>query len=141
VYACEENNEIVGYSVLSTEKNTSIIRDKPGKLSIGNIIDFITLSSHSQVKLSLLSRSLDYFEHEGIDIVRCWTFKGHADYAMFSKFGFSGYYELLRRAILHPEYVEQFIMYANSRTGLLKALESNQTRLTWFIMQGDADYN
>lgn len=136
VYVCEENSEVVGYSVLSVEKNVSLERDKLGKLSIGNIIDFLTLPNMSHAGLQLVSRSLDYFAHENVDVVGCWMFKRHPYYSILRKFGFSQFYELLRQARA------QFIIYVNSKVALLKALESKpaQTKLNWFIMQGDADY-
>jgi GNAT superfamily N-acetyltransferase len=137
VYACEENSEVVGYSVLTVEKNVSMEKDNPGKLSIGNIIDFVTIPNMSNAGLQLVSRSLDYFERENVDVVGCWMFKRHPYYKILQKWGFSQYYELFRRS--HA----QFIIYVNSKATLLKALESKpaKTKLHWFIMQGDADYS
>ncbi len=142
VYVCEDNGEVIGYSLLSVEKSMSTQRDKTAKLSVGNIIDLLTLPKMNHASLHLISRSLDYFEREDVDILRCWMFKKHPYHAILRKFGFSEYYELFRRAVSRPKYTEQFIMYVNSKAALRKALESNpaHTQLHWFIMQGDADY-
>lgn len=142
VYVCEENGEVIGYSVLSSEKKISTQRDRLGKLVLGNIIDFLTLPNRKYAGFYLISRSFDYFEREDVDIVRCWMFKNHPYYKILRKFGFSEYYELFRRAMSRPKYIDQFIMYVNSRVALRKALESQplRTQLYWFIMQGDADY-
>ena len=142
VYVCEDNGEVIGYSVLSVEKNTSNQKNELAKISIGNIIDFLTLPNLKHASLHLIQHSLDYFERENVDIVRCWMFKKHPYYAILRKFGFSEYYELFRRAVFRPRYIEQFILYVNSRADLRKALESKpaHTQLYWYIMQGDADY-
>lgn len=142
VYVCEENSEVVGYSVLSVEKNMARQKDVPTKRSTGNIIDFFTLPNMNHAGLHLIARSLDHFDREGVGIVRCWMFKKHPYHAILRKFGFSEYYELFRRAVFRPKYIEQLIIYVNSRAALRKALESKpvHTQLNWFIMQGDADY-
>lgn len=142
VYVCEDDGEVIGYSVLSVEKNVSTQRDKAANLSVGNIIDLLTLPKMNHASFHLISCSLDYFEREDVDIVGCWMFKKHPYHAILRKFGFSEYYELFRRVLLRPKYIDQFIVYVNSRATLRKALESNpqHTQLYWFIMQGDADY-
>lgn len=142
VLACEEKKEVVGYAVLSVDTNVSTQRDKPGKLSIGNIIDFLVLPERLDAGFQLISHSLDYFECENVDIAGCWMFKRHPYYGLLKKFGFSEYYELFRRVLLRPKYIDQVIMYINSKSGLRNALKSKQTnaQLYWFIMPGDADY-
>lgn len=140
-YVCEDGDELVGYCVLSVEEG-SLQPSKPGSLVIGNIIDLVTVHGMSEVSFQLLLHSLDYFEREDVDIVRCWMSKRQSHYAALQKLGFSENYEIFRRLVFRPKYIEKLIIYVNSRTALTDALQSNLThgQLFWFIAQGDADY-
>jgi GNAT superfamily N-acetyltransferase len=142
VYVCEENNEIVGYSVLSIEKNT--VEQKylrRAKLSVGNIVDLLTLPNKNYASLHLIARMLGSFERNEVDIISCWMFKNHPYHAVLHRFGFSEYYELFRRFVIHPKYIPQFILYVNSTTAVQKASELKRaTALYWLIMPGDADF-
>jgi len=141
VYVCEENSEIVGYSVCSIEKNMTRQKYLDATLSMGNIVDLLTLPNKNYASVHLVSDMIDDFERKEVDIISCWMFKNHPYHSTLSRFGFSEYYELLRRGILRPKYLPQFILYINSRAVLRKALEvKGATRLYWFIMPGDADF-
>jgi hypothetical protein len=141
-YVCEKNGEVVGYTVISVERDMSMERGKTGRLTIGNIIDLLTLPKMTYAAFPLVSASFSRFEHESVDIARCWMFRWHAYHAILRKFGFSEYYELLRRAVFRPKYNAQLICYVNSKTTIQEALGSmpKQNKPCWFIMQGDADY-
>ncbi len=69
-YVCEKNGEIVGYVVVNVEKNVSIERGGTDKLSVGNIIDLLTLPNMTNAAYPLISASCDHFEHERVDIAR-----------------------------------------------------------------------
>jgi hypothetical protein len=141
VYACEENNEIVGYAVSSIEKNTAKQKYLSANLSMGNIIDLLTLPNENHASLDLICHMLDYFDHNAVDIVSCWMFKNHPYHSVLSNLGFSEYYELFRQCISRPKYVQQFILYVNSRAAVHEASElKGATGLYWFIMPGDADF-
>jgi predicted N-acetyltransferase YhbS len=141
VYACEENNEIVGYSVFSIEKSMAGQKYLDAKLSVGNIVDLLTLPDKNCASVYLVFHMLDYFERNKVDIISSWMFKNHPYYAILRRFGFSEHYEMLRRFVFHPKYVPQFILYLNSRDIVQKASESKTTtHLYWFIMPGDGDF-
>jgi hypothetical protein len=141
VYACEENNEIVGYAVSSIEKNTAKQKYLNANVSMGNIIDLLTLPNKNYASLHLIGHMLDYFERNAVDIISCWMFKNHPYHSVLSNLGFSEYYELFRQCISRPKYVQQFILYVNSRAAVHEASELNRAEgLYWFIMPGDADF-
>lgn len=141
-YVCERHDKIVGYAVLSVEKNVSMERGRAGRISVGNIIDLVTLPNMTDAAHVLISASCDYFEREAVDIARCWMFGWHPFHKTLRKFGFSEQYELLRRAVFRPRYNAQLICYVNSKATIQEAIRSmrNQSKPCWFIMQGDADY-
>lgn len=141
-YVCERHDEIVGYAALSVEKNVSMERGRASRLSVGNIIDLVTLPNMTDAAHALVSASCDYFEREAVDIARCWMFRWHPFHKILGKFGFSEHYELLRRAVFRPRYNAQLICYVNSKATIQEAIRSmrNQSKPRWFIMQGDADY-
>jgi GNAT superfamily N-acetyltransferase len=141
VYVCEENNDIVGYSVVSIERSISEQKYLNAKLSVGNIVDLLTLPNKNHVSLHLIAHMLDCFERNEVDIMSCWMFRNHPYHTILRRFGFSEYYELLRRGVLRPKYISQFIVYVNSRVAVQKASElKGDTGLYWFIMPGDADF-
>jgi len=141
-YVCERHDEIVGYVVLSVERNMSLVRGRAGSLSVGDIVDLLTVPSQTNVASMLVSASCDYFEREEVDIARCWMAGWHPFRKILRKFGFSEHYELLRRAVLRPKYNEQLICYVTSKATIQEAfrLKQDKSKLYWFIMQGDADY-
>jgi GNAT superfamily N-acetyltransferase len=141
VYVCEENNEIVGYSVLSIDKDTTESNHLDLRLSIGNIVDLLTLPNKNYASLYLIAHMLDCFESNEVNMIGCWMFKSHPYHSILRRFGFSECYELLRRFVFRPKYVSKFILYVNSRAAVQKALELKRTTgLYWFIMPGDADF-
>jgi N-acetylglutamate synthase-like GNAT family acetyltransferase len=141
VLVCEENNEIVGYSVSSVDRNIAEQKYLGVKLSVGNIVDLLTLPNKNYASLHLIARMLDWFECNDADLISCWMFKNHPYYAILRRFGFSEYYELLRRCVFRSKYVPQFILYVNSKAIVQKASESKTAaQLYWFIMLGDADF-
>jgi hypothetical protein len=141
LYVCEENNEIIGYSVLSIERNTVEQRFLNAKLCVGNIVDLLTLPNKNYAAVHLVANMFGHFERDEVNIVSCWMFRGHPYYAILHRFGFSEYYELLRRCVFRPKYVPQFIVYVNSRTAVQKASELKGGKgLYWFIVPGDSDF-
>lgn len=141
-YVCEKNGKVVGYIVLSVEKNASMETGKTGRLTVGNIIDLSALPNMINAAYPLVSAACEFFEHERVDIARCWMVAWHPYHAILREFGFSESYELLRRAAFRPKYNAQLICYVNSRATIQEAIRSMPTKrkLCWFITQGDADY-
>jgi hypothetical protein len=108
---------------------------------MGNIIDLLTLPNKNYASLHLIAHMLDCFERNEADIISCWMFKNHPYHAILRRFGFSEYYELLRRCVFRLKYIQQFIVYVNSRAAVQNASElKGGTGLYWFIMPGDADF-
>jgi predicted N-acetyltransferase YhbS len=142
-YVCEKSGEIVGYAVVNVEKKVSIER-KGNKLSVGNIIDMLTLPNMIHAAYPLVSASCDYFEHENVDIAGCWMFGWHPFHPILRKFGFFDCYELLRRTASRSKYDSHLICYINSKVTIQEAIKSMRSLnkpCRWFIMQEDADYN
>jgi hypothetical protein len=141
-YMCEKNDEVVGYIVVSVEKNMSIENGRKGRLSIGNITDLLTLPSMTNSAFPLVSVAVDHFKNEDVDIARCWMFKRYPYHEILRKFGFYERYELLRRVVLRPKHNGTFICHVNS-----KATTQEDAKMTpkrnetfWFLMQGDSDF-
>jgi L-amino acid N-acyltransferase YncA len=142
-YVCEKNGEIVGYVVVNVEKNVSIERGGTNKLSVGNIIDLLTLPNMTNAAYPLVSASCGHFDREGVDIAGCWMFRWHPFYPILRKFGFSDCYELLRRTASRSKSDSYLICYVNSQTtiqGAVRSMRSPSKPCRWFLMQGDADY-
>lgn len=141
-YVCERHDQVVGYIVLSVEKNVSLERGRAGSLSVGNIIDLLTLPNMTDAAHLLVYAACSHFEREAVDIARCWMFEWHPFHEILRKFGFSKRYELLRRVIFRPKYTEQFICCVNSEAVIQEAIRTigTKNKPCWFIMQGDADY-
>jgi predicted N-acetyltransferase YhbS len=142
-YVCEKDEKIVGYIVLSVEKNALIDRETAFKPSVGNIIDLFTLPDMTSVACPLISAACHHFEHEQVDIAECWMSKWHPFYPMLTKFGFSDYYELLRRTASHSKINSYLIYYVDSQTAINTAIRSMQSPnkyCWWYIMQGDSDF-
>ncbi|MCL4429605.1 MAG: GNAT family N-acetyltransferase, partial [Chloroflexi bacterium] len=104
-YICEKNGEIAGYIILSLEKNVSFEGKGAGKLSVGNIVDLLTLPDATDAAYLLISAACAYFERENVNVASCWMFSRFSYHTILKKFGFSDYFELFRRAILRPSYV------------------------------------
>jgi predicted N-acetyltransferase YhbS len=142
-YVCEKDERIVGYIVLSVEKILSIDGKTSFRRSVGNIIDLFTLPDMNDVACPLISAACHHFEHEQVDIAECWMGRWHPFYPMLTKFGFSDYYELLRRTASHSKISSYLIYYVNSQTAFNKAIKSIQSpnkSCWWYIMQGDSDF-
>jgi GNAT superfamily N-acetyltransferase len=142
-YICEKDEEIVGYIVFSVEKNVSIGIEGANKLSVGNIIDLFTLPDMTSVACPLISAACHHFEHEQVDIAECWMSRWHPFYRMLTKFGFSDYYELLRRTASRSKISSYLIYYVNSQaaiSGAIRSMQSPNKFCWWYIMQGDADF-
>ncbi len=142
-YVCQNRGEIVGFIVLSVERDASLAEGKTGTITIGNIVDLLSLQSDMNNAIpALVSIACKHFINEHVDIARCWMPKGHPYRSILQKFGFYEHYELLRRAIFRPKYDSQLICYLNSRSCITGALESlpKMTKPCWFVMQGDTDY-
>lgn len=142
-YVCEINDEIVGYAVVNVEKNVSMEREGTGKLSVGNIIDLLTLPSMTEAAYPLIASSCSHFENERVDIAGCWMFKWHPLYPILRKFGFSDFYEVLRRSASRSKDDSHIICYMNSKAAIQEAMRSFRISSDchwWFMTQGDADY-
>ena len=142
-YVCEKNDEIVGYAVVNVEKNVSMERGCAGELSVGNIIDLLTLPSMTEAAYPLIAASCTHFENKRVDIAGCWMFKWHPFYPILRKFGFSDLYELLRRSASRSKDDSHIICYMNSKADIQEAIRSIRISSDlhwWFITQGDADY-
>jgi predicted N-acetyltransferase YhbS len=142
-YVCEKNGEIVGYVVVNVEKTVSIEREGTDKLSVGNIVDLLTLPNMTTAAYSLVSAACDHFEHESVDIAGCWMFRWHPLHKILRKFGFSEYYELLRRTASRSKYGSYLICNLNSKAtlqGAIRSMRSPSKHCWWYIMQGDADF-
>jgi N-acetylglutamate synthase-like GNAT family acetyltransferase len=143
IYICENDREIVGYIVLNVEKNVSIEREGTGRLSVGNIIDLMTLPNMTNAAYSLISAACCHFENQSVDVAGCWMFKWHPYHSILRKFGFSDWYELLRRSASRSKDDSHIICYVSSKTAIQEAIGSMRSpseRHNWFITQGDADY-
>ncbi len=142
-YVCEKDGEIVGYVVLNVEKSVSIEREGTGRLSVGNIIDLMTLPNMTNAAHSLISAACCHFENQSVAVAGCWMFKWHPYSAILRKFGFSDWYELLRRSASRSKDDSHIICYVNSKGAIQEAIGSmrgSSKRHNWFITQGDADY-
>jgi GNAT superfamily N-acetyltransferase len=141
-YMCEKNGEVVGYIVISVQKDMSMERGRKGRLSIGNIIDLLTLPNMTNSAFPLISASVANFKHENVDIARSWMFRRYPYHAILRKFGFHERYELLRRVVFRPKYNAQFICHVNSKAAIQEAAKMmpKRSKPFWFIMQGDSDY-
>jgi N-acetylglutamate synthase-like GNAT family acetyltransferase len=143
IYVCEKDGAIVGYVVLNVEKNVSIEREGNGSLSVGNIIDLMTLPNMTNAAYSLISAACCHFENQNVDVAGCWMFKWHPYRAILRKFGFSDWYELLRRSASRSKDDSHIICYVSSKGAIQEAIGSMRSpskRHNWFITQGDADY-
>jgi L-amino acid N-acyltransferase YncA len=142
-YVCERNGEVVGYVVVNVEKNASIERDGINKLSLGNIIDLLTLSNMTSAAYPLISAACRHFEYERVDIAGCWMSRRHPFHPILSKFGFSDYYELLRRTASRSKIGSRLIYYVNSKAAIDNAIRSmpdSSKPSWWYLMQGDSDF-
>jgi hypothetical protein len=142
-YVCEKNGEVVGYVVVNAERNVSIEGEGTDKFSVGNIVDLLTLPNMTNAARSLVAASCDYFEHERVDIARCWMFRWHPFYKLLRKFGFSDCYELLRRTVSRSKYGSRVVCYVNSKDTIQGAIRSMRSQIKpcwWFMMQGDSDF-
>lgn len=135
VYVCKQGKKILGYLVLSIERNDP---------SIGNIVDILTLPNMPEVATCLILRCLNHFEKERLDLARCWMFKHNLYYPILKNQGFSEYLELMRRLVFRSKYVEKLILYVNSSAKLSDTLNAgisnSRDDLKWFITQGDSDW-
>jgi hypothetical protein len=142
-YTCEKNGEIVGYVVVNVEKNVSTERGGTNRLSVGNIIDLFTLPNMTDAAYLLVSASCNHFEHESVDIAGCWMPRWYPLHSILSKFGFSDYFELLRRTVTRSKNDQHLIYYVNSEATIQRAMRSMRNLRKpcwWYIMQGDADF-
>jgi hypothetical protein len=142
-FVCEKNGEIVGYVVTNIENNISIEKEATNRISVGNIVDLLTLPNMTDAAHSLIFASCDYFRREKADIARCWMFKWHPFYKLLRKLGFSDSYELLRRAVSRSKYSSRVICYVISVDKIQAVIESIESKIEpcwWFMMQGDSDF-
>jgi N-acetylglutamate synthase-like GNAT family acetyltransferase len=141
-YVCEKNGEIDGYIVVEVEKSVSTKSGGTGRLLVGNIIDLLTLPNKTNAAYLLAYAACSHFEHEGVDIAGCWMSRWHPFYPVLRKFGFSDFYELLRRTS-RSKYSLHLIGYVNSKTNIQDAIRSRRRPCKpcwWYITQGDADF-
>jgi hypothetical protein len=144
MYVCEKDDEIVGFTVLSLERNASLPGAKARELVVGNIVDLFTLQDdmHNVVS-ALISVACNHFRNENVDVAMCWIPEWHAYRSIFQESGFHGYYNLLKRAIFRSKCDDgQFICYLSSRPHIARAFESlpKENKPCWLLMQGDADF-
>jgi hypothetical protein len=142
-YVCEKDNKIVGFAVLNIEKKVVENRESVDKLSVGNIVDLFTLPSMTYAAYPLISAACRGFEDEKIDIAVCWMSKWHPLHSILTKFGFSDYYELLRRVASRSRISSYLIYYVSSQSTINKAIRSMQSQnksCWWYLMQGDSDF-
>jgi N-acetylglutamate synthase-like GNAT family acetyltransferase len=142
-YVCEKNGKIVGFVVVNVEKDIVFEKGGTNRLSRGNIIDLLTLPNMTNVAFQLVSAACSHFENERVDVAECWMFGWHPFHAVLGKFGFSDFYELLRRTVSSTKYGSRLIYYVNSKANIQEALMSTNNSgksCRWFIAQGDADF-
>lgn len=142
-YACEKNGAIVGYIVVNVEKNATSESEGTNGLSVGNIVDLLTLPKMTNAAHPLISAACNHFENEHVDIAGCWMFRWHPFYSILRRFGFSNLYEMLRRSAYRSKDDSHIICFVNSKTVIQQAVRSMLNPSTdhwWFITQGDADY-
>jgi hypothetical protein len=97
----------------------------------------------TNVAYSLVSAACDHFEHESVDIAECWMYRWHPFHSILRTFGFSDFFELLRRIAFRSKYNLYLIYYVNSKANIQGAIRSMRIPgkpCWWYIMQGDADF-
>jgi GNAT superfamily N-acetyltransferase len=87
LFIAKRKNEIVGYMVLTREKD---------KLTQGNIADFLTLPQENEGARALIAEAVRYFQKEGIALISCWMFKDTPYFNIMNKLGFIRKYSGLR---------------------------------------------
>lgn len=63
IYIAEKDGEICGYTVLRSRKADG--------LAIGNILDILAPVRHEEIIRSLISKAVEYFEQEKVDLIAC----------------------------------------------------------------------
>lgn len=122
---CEKEGNILGFIVVSVEREVSLVRGEKGKFVIGNIVDLLSVRSDMKTVIpALVSSANSYFQNENVDVARCWMSKCHPYYSMMQKNGFHRRYELLRRVLFHTKYKSQLIYYLNAKNVVDSALSS-----------------
>jgi L-amino acid N-acyltransferase YncA len=143
VCVCKKDTKIVGYAVFNVERTSKIDRESVNQISVGNIIDLITLPNMASSAYPLISAACNYFEHEHVDIAGCWMTRWHPLHSMLAKFGFSDFFELLRRTVSRSKIGSYLIYYVTSQSNITSALRSMQIPSEycwWYLMQGDTDF-
>lgn len=127
IYLAEENEEICGYIVLGCARQDQVS---------GYIIDIIAPLDRPEVIHCLLSKAIEYFEEEGVDIIFCKMVADKIFYNVFKKNGFvpTRFIDLIFKRfgvwskhivrINSPEISEAYIKDPKN----------------WFVQLGDSDF-
>lgn len=122
IFIALKNNEVLGYMILKSKNEN--------ELKIGYIVDIFALPSDNIVIQSLISKAIEYFKDEKVDLIGCWMLKNgkctRLYYKILRHFGFS---QLFGRT--HP-----LIARVNSRQSILNIVRDSKN---WFVTMGDSD--
>jgi hypothetical protein len=142
-YVCENSKEIIGFIVISVGKDFSKESSTTDRLSMGNIMDLFTLPKMTHAAYPLISAACDKFARDRADIAGCWMPKWYQFHSILQEFGFSDYFELLRRTVTRSKYNSYLIYYINSKETVDEAMRSRLDTgkpCWWYIMLGDSDF-
>lgn len=120
IYLAEKDGEITGYVVLRCVETQGLI--------LGCIFDIMTLPDHDNVNYCLISKAIEYFEKERVDIIYCKMVVNKQLRRFFRKSGF-----------IYPIFLfkNKFIVRINSQK-ISKAYLTDPKN--WFVQLGDSDF-
>ena len=119
IYLAEEGGEICGYIVLRCAKQDQLS---------GHIIDIIAPLDRPEVFHSLLSKAIEYFKEEGVDVIFCKMIADKIFYKIFRENGF-----VSSRFIIKSKFIVRINSPKISETYL-------KDKKNWFIQVGDSDF-
>jgi GNAT superfamily N-acetyltransferase len=127
IYLAEENEEICGYVVLGCTKQDQLS---------GHIIDIIAPLDRPEVIHFLLSKAVEYFEEEGVNIIFCEMIADKMFYKIFKKNGFLPIHFIglvFKRFRLWSKHIVRI-----NSPKMSKAYLKNPKN--WFVQLGDSDF-
>ena len=115
IYAVEESGTILGFVVL---------RNEPGNINRGFILEFLVSLEREDVQHLLLNKIDEHFNKCGVDIITCWMFRH------------SPYYKAFRRHFFMNRKGDLIVLYRFHKQS--DVLEDNWNNpLNWHIACGD----
>lgn len=127
IYLAEESEEICGYVVLGCAKQDILS---------GHILDIIAPLDRPEVIHCLLSKAIEYFEEEGVDIIFCKMIADKMFYKIFRKSGFLPI-QFIGLVFKRFRLWSKHIVRINSPEMSEAYIKDSKN---WFVQIGDSDF-